>query len=291
MIIKKRPIITWLLNPNTSGYQNGLTIASPRNPMNYKILNNELKHLNDIRTLPQWGLPELVTSSFKNVMEKETPHFVKKMPDLFNKFSETAECGILIIPDDETLVYGFGDNKLHVWFFKEQKGNSVFRFSAGYEFVDGHPKLLIYDSILYDDNLLAGTTQNRINEIGTRLQFVAVYLAVKKYAPIETVIIPQGTFTDIEGTPLEYIEKKKVINQTGQKVIVMDSKWFREIINDKDIRVRGFKRMQNKKNAKGEWFQEQIFVNSYIRHGYHRKAKIEETESMNPKAKVSVSKS
>lgn len=174
------------------------------------------------------------------------------------------------------MVYGFGDGQLNIWFFNEQNGHSVFHFYAGYEYVENHPKLLITDSILYDDNLLAGTIQNRIDEIGIRLRFIAVYLAVKKYVKVETVIIPQGTYTAVEGTPLEYVEKKKVVNQTGQEVIVMDSKWFKKIINDNDIPVRGFFRMQNKKNTDGEWYKELIFVDPFIRHGYHRNAKIED---------------
>ncbi len=277
MIIKKRPIITWLLNPDTPGFQEGLTFAMPQNLANYEILNEELKHLKHIRALrPKWGLPELVMPSFERVMEKSAPAFDRIMPDLFKEFSENDECGILILRNNETLIYGFGDNQLNVWFFHEQNGHSVFHLSAGYEYVEGQPKLLMTDSILYDDNLLAGTIQNRIEEIGIRLRFIAMYLAVKKYVKVEALIIPQGTYTAIEGTPLEYIEKKKVLNQTGQEVIVMDSKWFRKIINDNDIHVRGFLRMQNKKNADGEWYKELIFVDSHVRHGYHRNAKIEE---------------
>lgn len=98
----------------------------------------------------------------------------------------------------------------------------------------------------------------------------------KKYIKVETLIIPQGTFTAVAGTPLEYVEKKKVINQCGQEVIVMDSKWFKKIINDNDIPVRGFFRMQNKKNPEGVWYKELIFVDPFIRHGYHRNAKIED---------------
>lgn len=277
MIIKKRPVITWLLNPDTPGFQKGLTFAAPKDFVNYEILNEELKHLKNIREMkPNWGLPELVMPSFERVMEKSAPAFERIMPDLFKEFSETDECGILILRNNETLVYGFGDGRLNIWFFKEQNGHSVFHFSAGYEYVENLPKLLMTDSILYDDNLLAGTIQNRIDEIGIRLRFIAVYLAIKKYVKVETVIIPQGTYTAVEGTPLEYVEKKKVVNQTGQEVIVMDSKWFKKIINDNDIPVRGFFRMQNKKNTDGEWDKELIFVDPFIRHGYHRNAKIED---------------
>lgn len=276
MIIKKRPVITWLLNPDTLGFPKDLTFVSPQNLVNYEILNNELKHLKAIRALrPKWGLPELVMPSFKRAMEKSVPAFEKYMSDLFKEFSETDECGILIL-NNETLVYGFSDSQLNIWLFNEHNGHSIFHFSAGYEFIEGQPKLLMTDSILYDDNLLAGTIQNRLNEIYIRLKFIAVYVAVKKYAKVKTVIIPQGTYTAVEGTPLEYVEKKKVINQTGQEVIVMDSKWFTKIINDNDIPVRGFFRMQNKKNKDGEWFKERIFVDRFIRHGYHRNAKIED---------------
>ena len=93
MIIKKRPIITWLLNPDTPGFQEGLTFAAPKNLVNYEILNDELKHLKDIRALrPDWGLPELVMPSFERVMEKSAPSFEKIMPALFNEFSKTDAC-------------------------------------------------------------------------------------------------------------------------------------------------------------------------------------------------------
>lgn len=277
MIIKKRPVITWLLNPEMPGFHKDLRFVRPRNNVNSEILNDELERLKNIRAMkPDWGLPELVMPSFERIMEKNAPAFSKIIPSLLKDFSETDECGILIRSNDVTLVYGFDDSRLYLWFFKEQNGISLFHFSAEYAFVDGNPKLFIDDTILYDDNLFIGTIQYRIDEIGQRLQFILIYLAVKKYLEVETVVIPKGTFSAIEGTPLEYVEKKKVVNQTGQKVIVMDSKWFRKIINDNDIPVRGFFRMQRKKNDEDEWYKELIYVNPYIRHGYHRNAKIED---------------
>ena len=280
MIIKERPNITWLLKADTPGFLDGVSYANPRNHVNYEILNDELNILKDIRALkPNWGLPELVMPSFERVMEKSAPAFEKVMPDLFEEFSASDECGILILRNNETLVYGFGDKQLNLWLFNEQNGHSRLHFSAGYQFTNGEPSLLIPASILYDDNLLTGSIQNRKDEIGIRLRFIAIYLAVKKYISVETVIIPPGTFSATDGTPLEYVEKKKVLNQTGQYVIVMDSKWFKKIINDNDIPVRGFFRRQSRKNTEGEWYKELIYINPHIRHGYHRNAKIEDFES------------
>ena len=100
------------------------------------------------------------------------------------------------------------------------------------------------------------------------------YLAVKHYAEVETIVVPDKTIKKIEDSYAGH--KEKIKNESGQKVLVMDSRWFVQIINNNDIQVRGFYRMQNKKNAEGEWIKEQIYVKPFIRHGYHRSAKIEE---------------
>lgn len=91
--------------------------------------------------------------------------------------------------------------------------------------------------------------------------------------------LPNKTISIVEDTINEYKHKEKVRNESGQKVIIMDSRWFVKIINDNDIFVRGFFRFQNKKNELGEWYKELIFVDSFVRHGYHRNAKIEDEEN------------
>ena len=110
-----------------------------------------------------------------------------------------------------------------------------------------------------------------------------IYLAVKKYVQVETVVVPLNATIKMSDVILDYKSKDKIQNISGQEVIVMDSRWFRKIINNNDIFVRGFFRLQNKKNAKGEWYKELIFVDSYIRHGYHRNALIEEENNKHSK--------
>ena len=173
------------------------------------------------------------------------------------------------------IVYGFGDEKLYIWCFTEVQGKSVFTFALSAEAFDDYTRIECNESVLMDDKLFAGSKDERLEMLLKLANAIFVYVAVKKYAKVETIAIPKGTFTEIDNTPLQYVDKKKVINKLGQEVIVMDSKWFRKIINDNDIRVRGFFRMQNKKNHEGEWYKELIFVDSFIRRGYHRDAKIE----------------
>ncbi len=280
MLIKERPIITWLLDPDSNKLPDGILLARSADPINHQLLNLHLEELNNIRIQePEWGLPELLMPSFEEVMKKSAPSFEKVMPQLFHEFSDKEECGVLLCQGNVTMVYVYGGDKLHIWYFSEQNGKSIFNFYTSNDFVGDQLRVNILNSIISDNALFKGSLEDRHMALASVVNFVSAYVAVKRFVKVETVIIPQGKFTAVEGTPLEYVDKKKIINQTGQEVIVMDSKWFRKIINDNDIYVRGFWRMQNKKNDEGEWYKELIFVDSFVRHGYHRNAKIEdETE-------------
>lgn len=282
MIIKKRPIITWLLNPDEDKSAYNITIPNVSIPINQGLLYSDLERLRQIRAeKPDWGLPELVMSSFEDVMRKSERSFEKIMPELFEEFSNNGECGILLCEANQTLVYGFGGNELHLWNFTEQNGRSVFNFYSCYKSIKGYIKGAIVNTILADNRLFSGTLEHRERIVASVANFIASYVAVKRYIKVETVIIPQVKFIGVNGTSLEYVDKKKVINNSGQEVIVMDSRWFRKIVNDNDIYVRGFWRMQNKKNSEGEWYKELVFVDPFIRHGYHRNAKIEDSEIRN----------
>lgn len=279
MLIKERSIITWLLHPDLKQAPENLVVAPVSNPINQSILLHSFIELDKIRKqTPEWGLPELLMPSFGEVMYKSHRSFDNIMPQLFEDFCKREECGILLCRGNVTIVYSFGGNQLHIWHFTELYGKSVFNFYTCNVCDGENIGVGIKNTLLSDNLLFSGSLQERQRKLAFIAGFVATYVAVKRYIKVETIVIPRGKFTAIEGTPLEYIEKKKVLNQTGQEVIVMDSKWFRKIINENDIYVRGFFRMQNKKNELGEWYKELIFVDSFVRHGYHRNAKIEDDE-------------
>ena len=279
MLIKERSIITWVLHPDLKQAPENLVVAPVSNPINQSILLHSFIELDKIRKqTPEWGLPELLMPSFGEVMYKSHRSFDNIMPQLFEDFCKREECGILLCRGNVTIVYSFGGNQLHIWHFTELYGKSVFNFYTCNVCDGENIGVGITNTLLSDNLLFSGSLQERQRKLAFIAGFVATYVAVKRYIKVETIVIPRGKFTAIEGTPLEYIEKKKVLNQTGQEVIVMDSKWFRKIINENDIYVRGFFRMQNKKNELGEWYKELIFVDSFVRHGYHRNAKIEDDE-------------
>lgn len=278
MIIRKQPIISWLLDNNTTINEEKLGIPILNNREHFGYLYNGIQHLAGVRdTSPDWGLPELIMPSFEKVMEKSAKSFFSIDHQLFQEFYADNVCGILLSRDCGTIVYGFGENKLYVWLFRQSEDKSQLLLYFYVESTkDNKRHIYTWPTLMNDDQLFSGDHEER-NKIYERLaNKLIIYLAVKKYVQVETVVVPVGKVVKFDDTILDYKTKEKVRNESGQEVIVMDSRWFRKIVNDNDIFVRGFFRFQNKKNEKGEWYKELIFVDSYIRHGYHRDAMIEE---------------
>lgn len=277
MIIRKQPIISWLLDNNNIADEEHLGVPMLNNKEHFGYLYNGMQHLAGVcDTSPDWGLPELVMPSFEKVMEKSAKSFFGIDHQLFQEFYADNVCGILLSRDCGTIVYGFGENKLYVWLFRQNDGKSQLLLYFYVESTEDN-KRHIYTSptLINDDQLFNGSNEER-NAIYERLaNKLIVYLAVKKYVKVETIVVPVGKVVKFDDAILDYKAKEKVRNESGQEVIVMDSRWFRKIVNNNDIFVRGFFRFQNKKNEKGEWYKELIFMDSYIRHGYHRDAVIE----------------
>ena len=151
MVIKKRPVITWLLNSNISLQKCGVVLPRAENPMAQYALKNSLLDLEKIRNeKPEWGLPELVMPSFEKVMQKSYDAFDKIMPELFHEFSEEDECGILLCKRTETIVYGFGNDTLYIWYFSEVNEYSIFKFHIALDFDKGKLRVGISDAVIND---------------------------------------------------------------------------------------------------------------------------------------------
>lgn len=276
MIIRKRPIISWLLNMDDKA--NKIQIPLLKDEKHVRYLLGGMNLLTDVcTTRPNWGLPELVMPSFEEVMGKSAKSFFNIDHQLFQEFYNDNVCGILLTRDNGTIVYGFGENTLHIWLFREINGISclcLYFYVVSKE--NNHREIYTWPTLINDEELF-NTDLNSKEQIYENLaNRIITFLAVKKYVKVDTIVVPTGDVVKLNNLIPSYKSKEKVKNESGQQVIVMDSRWFRKIVNDNEIFVRGFFRFQNKKNERGEWYKELIFVDSYIRNGYHRNALIEE---------------
>lgn len=278
MIIRKQPVISWLLNDDYVVDERTLGVPGVKNIEHFMYLYNGFTHLAEARkTKPNWGLPELIMPSFEKVMSKSARAFFNLDHQLFQEFYEDNVCGILLSKDCGTIVYGFGENRLYVWLFGQKENASQLYLYFYIESTPNNKRNIYTNPTLINNEELFSQEASEREKIYERLaNKLMIYLAVKKYVKVETVVVPYNGTIKLNEVILDYKSKDKIQNISGQEVIVMDSRWFRKIINDNEIFVRGFFRFQNKKNERGEWYKELIFVDSYIRHGYHRNALIEE---------------
>lgn len=279
MVIRKQPVISWLLGENGSKEKEKIKVPFLANPLHYGYLTTGLDFLAQAHDSGfDWGLPELIMPSFEEIMKKSAKSFVKIDHQLFQEFYNDQECGILLTRDGATLVYCFSENQLLVWMFRQVGDVSdIYLYFYAESMENNTRKIYTWPTLLDEEQLFMGDREKRQEMYNDITNMLIIYLAVKKYVKVERIEVPPFTVTKFDDTINEYKHKEKVRNESGQKVIVMDSRWFRKIVNDNNIFVRGFFRFQNKKNENGEWYKELIFVDSFIRHGYHRNAGVEET--------------
>ncbi len=275
MVIKKQQVITWLLETEAKEYDNYPWVPILDNKKSFDFLVDGMDFLKTIRNAkPNWGLPELVTKSFIEIMKECSPSFVNIGHELFEEFCK-EECGILITNEYGTIVYGFGDEGLYIWLFSFYHGQSRIRWHLNVT-VDTNNIITSHTSSSIDEKQLFVREIERQQLCQWLSTFIINYLAVKKHGKVEIITAPTNTITKLDDTLLNSKGLDfKVKNNSGQEVIIMDSRWLRKIINDNDIFVRGYFRLQRKKNAQREWYKELIYIDPTVRHGYHRNAKKE----------------
>ena len=93
------------------------------------------------------------------------------------------------------------------------------------------------------------------------------YLCLRQYADVEIVEIKTRVKKKIKKQ-----NKTLEITENGLSYFTFDSKWYTEVCNNNDFIVSGHFRFQNYSDGS----RKLIWINEYTKHGYHRKALIDE---------------
>lgn len=124
-----------------------------------------MNHLAKVRqNNPDWGLPELLMPSFEKMMEKSAKSFLNIDHELFQEFYNDNTCGILLSKDCGTIIYGFGENKLYIWVFKEDRGQSklcIYFYAESTE--NNSRKIYTYPTLIDDNQLFSVIKKTRTN--------------------------------------------------------------------------------------------------------------------------------
>lgn len=118
-----------------------------------------------------------------------------------------------------------------------------------------------------DEGIYSGLPRDEV--VLNMCNVLICFLLMDRYAKVETKTCLGKTKIKNES-----VEKGKVLNLTNLSINFKDSTWFTTICRNEGFKVRGHFRLQPKKNDKGEWVKELIYINEFEKHGYHRQAKI-----------------
>jgi len=138
-------------------------------------------------------------------------------------------------------------------------------------------KLLSYSILSEKGECIYSCEAEEGHAISTQV-YMITFQVFKKYAEVELFFIPAGS----KQKHLN-VEKGKIINELGVDVVLLDSRWFREIVRTSGFKVRGHFRLQPYKDENGVWKRKLIYINEFEKHGYHRRALIEFYGEQKPK--------
>lgn len=97
-----------------------------------------------------------------------------------------------------------------------------------------------------------------------------IWICIKMFVFLKTAKVIDETFITESGVSRQYNPYEK----RSQGVIVVDSFYDTSINVINPFSVSGHFRNQPKKNENGEWYKELIYIDSFIKQGYTRKAKM-----------------
>jgi hypothetical protein len=216
--------------------------------------------------------PVVISKSFFNVMEKSEDAFTPFHNEILDECE--GECGVVHAPyltKGAFLIYSINQGKLSVWVVLNQKneGQNIMCPSAYISVMSndkqkgaGHQLTIDYIP------LLMGCLENPVG-LYTHAFTILTYLCLRKWAEVEIAEVKTHIKKEIKKQ-----KKTIVVTEEGLSYFTFDSKWYTEICNNNDFNVSGHFRLQ----PYGDGSRRLIYINEFVKHGYHRKALIDKVK-------------
>ena len=186
--------------------------------------------------------------------------FRNNVLEIFYKVTDRK--AIVLMNDIKTNVLELMDKSLLTGMFGEKKAGEIFKR------IQSEEMKTMWNDVTNGpqeekDKLKEFHVKSIINHIQSILLF-------KYYAKVETVHVKP------KEKAREPNSKEKHFNETDIPINILDCTWFNNIIRDEPFGVKGHFRLQPKKNDKGQWIKELIYIKPFMKKGYNIKAKKEQ---------------
>lgn len=179
---------------------------------------------------------------------------------LFKEYDKSYKDGVQILPQSPVLCYNGNIPPRLIESYSQPVRRLKRDFPDGIDFIDDNS--LLYDkdwSNLCDSGIMIEDFKVKKSAIWYALK---MWIYLKTAKEITQEYIPDNTPTYKRGkgyVPLNYMQ--------------VDATWNKNIDVNSPFPVSGHFRHQPKKDSNGEWYKELIYIEAFMKHGYHRKAK------------------
>lgn len=205
---------------------------------------------------------------FVDAMDKSYMKFTQFHMDILEECD--GENGVVKSPyfaPSSYVVYSIKNGSLSLWIFHNLPNDNNRLMAIPTYYIVASPKDRIKGEGHQLDCMIIQMLDH-CQELNLRdyINMVLDYLCLRQWAEIEIAEIKTTQKKEVK-------EKKKVkiIIEDGISYFTFDSKWFTEICNNNEFIVSGHFRLQ----PYGDGSRRLIWINEFIKHGYHRKALIE----------------
>ena len=216
--------------------------------------------------------PVVISKSFYKVMEKSEDAFTPFHNDILEECD--GECGVVHAPylvTGSILLYTVDRGKLSVWVVLNQKLGEKQRYAPS-AYISVFPKdkkkgaghQLVVDYV----PLIDGCYEHPVG-LYTHAFTILTYLCLRKWAEVEIAEVKTKIKKEIKNK-----KKTIVVTEDGLSYFTFDSKWYTEVCNNNDFNVSGHFRLQ----PYGDGSRRLIYINEFVKHGYHRKASIDKVK-------------
>lgn len=216
--------------------------------------------------------PVVISKKFYTVMEKSEDAFTPFHNEILQECD--GEFGVVRAPylhEGALLVYAVESGKLSVWVVLNEKRNgerivapSCYILVSPQDNKKGLGHQLSIDYI----PLFNGCIEVPYG-LYSHAFTILTYLCLRRWAEVE--------IAEVKPLVKKEIKKQKktvVITEEGLSYFTFDSKWYTEVCNNNEFNVRGHFRLQ----PYGDGSRKLIYINEFVKHGYHRKASIEKVK-------------
>ena len=213
----------------------------------------------------------VLSKKFIDAMDKSYKKFTHLHIDLLEECE--GECGVVISPyfiHGSCVVYSIDHGSLTIWVFQTIPNTVGEKFSIPSYYIVVSPKDKIQGDGHQLDCMVVKMLDNFFDlNFRDYIDMVLDYLCLRQWADVEISEVHTKIKKEIKDK-----KKTKVVVEDGITYFNFDSKWYTEICNNKEFIVSGHFRLQRY----GDGSRRLIWINDFVKHGYHRKALIDKVK-------------